>query len=104
MPHSEIGVMRGRARDHLADRLGQLDVLVVDIDLGDREDMTALERLLAGDVRPAVIVTSPNASVEAMRQLIRLGVADYLPQPITRDDVVGVIRSARARARMEPDR
>lgn len=104
MPNSEIGVMRGRARDHLADRFGPLDVLIVDVDLDDRQDMAALERVLAGEIRPAVIVTSPRASVEAMRQLMRLGVADYLPQPITREDVVGVIRSARERVRIEPDR
>jgi pilus assembly protein CpaE len=104
MSHLEIGVMRGRPRDHLSDRFRPNDVLIIDIDLDDRQDMAALERLLQGDGRPSVIVTSSSASVDAMRQLIRLGVSDYLPQPIARDDVVAVIRSAKARARLEPDR
>jgi pilus assembly protein CpaE len=39
-----------------------------------------------------------------MRQLIRLGVADYLPQPISHDDVLAVVRAVRARARPGGDR
>ena len=66
--------------------------------------MAALERMLRVEARPTVIVTSSNADVEAMRQLIRLGVADYLPQPIAREDVAAVIRSVKARARTEPER
>src|SRR6185503_14654888 len=95
----EIGVVRGRPQDSLPDRLGPQDVLIVDVDLSNRNDMAGLERILAGDARPTVLVTAPSASVEAMRQLIRLGVADYLPQPIAHEDVLSVIRAVRARAR-----
>jgi pilus assembly protein CpaE len=100
----EIGIVRGRPQDSLPDRIGPQDVLIVDADLGNRNDMAGLERLLAGEARPTVIVTSPSASVDAMRQLIRLGVADYLPQPISHDDVLAVIRAARARARPGSER
>ena len=95
----EIGVVRGRPQDSLPDRLGPQDVLIVDVDLSNRNDMAGLERILAGEARPTVLVTAPSASVEAMRQLIRLGVADYLPQPIAHEDVLSVIRAVRARAR-----
>jgi pilus assembly protein CpaE len=95
----EIGIVRGKPQDRLPDRLGPQDVLIIDVDLDNPQDMAALERLLQGEARPVVIVTAPNASVDAMRQLIRLGVADYLPQPITHNDVLGVIRSVRARSR-----
>jgi pilus assembly protein CpaE len=96
----EIGIVRGRLQDHLPDRLGLQDVLIIDIDLNDRHDMAVLERLLAGDARPTVVVTSAAAaSVDAMRRLIRLGVADYLPQPIVHDDVIAVVRAVRARLR-----
>jgi pilus assembly protein CpaE len=98
----EIGIVRGRLQDRQPDRLGPQDVLIVDIDITDRHDMNALERLLAGEGRPTVIVTSAAAaSVDAMRRLIRLGVADYLPQPIVHDDVVAVVRAVRARLRGE---
>lgn len=100
----EIGVVRGRPQDSLPDRLGPQDVLIVDADLSNRNDMAGLERILAGEARPTVIVTSANASVDAMRQLIRLGVADYLPQPISHDDVLAVIRAVRARARPGAER
>jgi pilus assembly protein CpaE len=98
--HFEIGIVRGRLQDRLPDRLGPQDVLIVDIDLNSRQDMIALERLLAGDARPTVIVTSAApASVDAMRRLIRLGIADYLPQPIVQNDVIAVVRAVRVRLR-----
>lgn len=100
----EIGIVRGRLDDHKPDRLGPQDVLIVDLDLENRRDMIALERLLAGEARPIVVVTSPNASIDAMRQLIRLGVADFLPQPIVQGDVIGVIEAVRERARAGGER
>lgn len=95
----EIGIVRGRLEDQRLDRLGPQDVLIADLDLENRRDMAVLERVLAGDARPIVIVTSPNASIDAMRQLIRLGVADFLPQPIVHGDVLGVIEAVRNRVR-----
>ncbi len=98
----EIGIVRGRLADHAPDRLSPQDVLIVDVDLNSRADMAALERLLAGEARPTVIVTSAApASVDAMRRLIRLGVADYVPQPIVQEDVLAVLRAVRARLRGE---
>ncbi|HET6618390.1 MAG TPA: hypothetical protein VFG64_00525 [Dongiaceae bacterium] len=102
--HYEIGIVRGRPQDSLPDRLGPQDVLIMDVDLHNRTDMAALERALAGEARPTIIVTSSGASVDAMRQLIRLGVADYLPQPITHEDVLAVIRAVRARLRPGAER
>jgi pilus assembly protein CpaE len=99
MPHFEIAVVRGKPQDHMRDRLGPQDVLIVDVDLGNRQDMAALERMLLAETRPTVIVTSSGASIDAMRQLMRLGVADYLAQPITHEDVLAVIRSVKARMR-----
>lgn len=100
----EIGIVRGRLEDQRLDRLGPQDVLIADLDLENRRDMAALERVLAGDARPIVIVTSPNASIDAMRQLIRLGVADFLPQPIVHGDVLGVIEAVRSRVRIGGER
>jgi pilus assembly protein CpaE len=104
MPHFEIGIQRGKLRGRLPERLTPQDVLIVDLSLEDPQDMAALEHLLQGEARPIVVVTSPNASVEAMRRLIRLGVADYLPQPISHNDVASVIRSVRARIRSGAER
>ncbi len=95
----EIRIVRGRLEDQRLDRLSPQDVLILDLDLADRHDMAALERVLATEARPTVVVTAASASVEAMRQLIRLGVADFVPQPIARDDVMGVIQAVRARMR-----
>jgi pilus assembly protein CpaE len=102
--HYEIGIVRGRPQDSLPDRLGPQDVLIIDVDLNNRSDMAGLAHILAGHTRPSVIVTAAGASVDAMRQLIRLGVADYLPQPISHDDVLAVVRAVRARARPDGER
>jgi pilus assembly protein CpaE len=104
MSHFEIAVVRGRPQEHMRDRLGPQDVLIVDVDLNNRQDMAALERVLAGEDGPTVIVSSANASVDAMRQLIRLGVADYLPQPIVHEDVLAVIRAVKSRMRSGVER
>lgn len=102
--HFETGIRRGTLHERQTDRLLPHDILIADIDLDDPEDMAALEQLLSGDEHPTVIVTSSNVSVEAMRRLIRLGVADYLPQPISRNELVSVIRSVRARGRAGADK
>lgn len=102
--HYEIGIVRGKPQDRSADRLGPQDVLIVDVDLNNRSDMAGLERILSGEARPTVIVTSAGASVDTMRQLIRLGVADFLPQPISHDDVLAVVRTVRLRSRVGAER
>lgn len=104
MPNFEIVISRGRPQDLSPDRLDQQDVLIIDLDLHSAQDMAALERVLYSTVKPTVIVTSADASVDAMRRLIRLGVADYLPQPISREDVLAVTQSAKTRGRGVPDR
>ncbi|HWA46653.1 MAG TPA: hypothetical protein VG742_00190 [Dongiaceae bacterium] len=100
----EIGIVRGRLDDRRLDRLGPQDVLIADLDLENKQDMASLRRILGGEARPIVVVTAPNVSVDALRQLIRLGVADFLPQPIVHDDVLEIIQSVRMRSRAGAER
>jgi pilus assembly protein CpaE len=89
----EIAAMRGRLTDLVAKlppgKRG--DILLVDADLSNSEDLAALDRLSQGTRETPIVVTSENAGVDGLRQLMRFGIADYLPQPLARGEVLGVI-------------
>jgi len=97
LPSVGLEVLHGSLREQLAG-LGALpppDVLLVDVDLGDPGQLLSLRKLVRSDAGGVpVIVTSPAAGMEDLRQLMRLQIADYLPQPLVRADVVSAIEAA----------
>ncbi len=95
----ELALLTGVLPRHL-DRLFQsdgIDMLFVEVNLEDGGDMAALDALVAQSGAKPVIVTSKSASVEALRLLVRMPLADYLPQPLRHDDLVTVLKTARHR-------
>ena len=59
------------------------DVLIVDIDLADASEFDVLSRIVQmRGARRAVIATAADASFDDVRRLMRLGISDFLPQPI----------------------
>jgi len=73
----------------------ETEVLLIDVDLGDPREVKQLEELKR--ILPAgrsIIVTSANPSVEGMRSLMRLGIADLVPQPIQRADLLRALAAA----------
>jgi pilus assembly protein CpaE len=97
LPAVGLEVLHGSLREQGA-RLSlppQPSLLLVDVDLGDPAQLLALRKLVHSDAGGApVIVTSPHAGVEEMRQLMRLQIADYLPQPLVRADIVAAVEAA----------
>ena len=81
-------------------------VLLLEIDVDDREDMTALGPLSAEASRSHVpiVATASDLSPATVRQLLREGVADFIPQPIDRAEVLDVLRSADHKARRRQQR
>ena len=63
------------------------DLILVEVDAGSPRDRARLERLVALAGRARVIVTCAPPSMEGMRQMMRMGVADVLPQPIVAADL-----------------
>jgi pilus assembly protein CpaE len=64
------------------------DVLLVDVNLEDDTDVSALASFI--EVRnnsTAVVATSENASVQGIRRLMQLGISDFLPQPFSQADI-----------------
>jgi pilus assembly protein CpaE len=95
----ELALLTGVLPRHL-DRLCQtdgVDMLFVEVNLEDGGDMAALDALVAQSGNKPVIVTSKSASVEALRLLVRMPLADYLPQPLRHDDLVTVLKTSRQR-------
>ena len=77
-------------------REGNPDVLIVDLDPDDPEEMAALQALTRPGARAAVPVVATAASISPvmLRRLLRDGIADFIPQPVTAPEVLEALRSA----------
>jgi pilus assembly protein CpaE len=74
------------------------EVLIVDVDLADANEFDLLSRILEvrGARRP-VIATASSAAVDDVRRLMRLGISDFLPQPVLRADLEHSLHNVAAR-------
>jgi len=73
----------------------ETEVLLIDVDLGDPRELKQLEELKRKLPHGrTIIVTSDNPSVEGMRSLMRLGIADLVPQPVQRTDLLRALAAA----------
>ena len=81
-------------------------VLLLEVDVDDVEDMAALGPLSAEASRTHVpiVATARDLCPATVRQLLREGVADFIPQPIDRAEVLDVLRSADHKARRRQQR
>lgn len=73
-------------------------ILIVDLALDNQEEIELLSRIVrehGADM--AVIATAENAELAGIRQLMRIGVTDFVPQPLSRADVIGALESASAK-------
>lgn len=75
------------------------DVLLIDLDPDDKDQLRALMGLVSREGATPVVVTAANPSVDGMRQLMRLGIREVVPQPLNRKDLVTAIESAVRQAR-----
>lgn len=77
--------------DHFAATTkGDPELIIVEVDPSAAADLDRVVQIVewaAGDV--PVIVTCDDTSMTTCRQLMRMGVADVLPQPIAEEDVLG---------------
>lgn len=72
--------------------------LVVDVDLADPSQLLALRKMVGSSAGIPVIVTAASAGIEEMRQLMRLQIADFLPQPLVAADVLAAVNAALRKA------
>ncbi len=76
------------------------DVVVVDLDLKEATELDRLAKLIekCGPGTP-IVATAHDASLDDVRKLMRIGVADYLPQPIECDDLLAALDTLAIRIR-----
>jgi pilus assembly protein CpaE len=73
-------------------------VLILDVNLNDDGELSLLNEIVGRLPRgQPVVATSTVAPVERLRLLMRLGVGDFLPQPIVPADLVNSIEIAAGR-------
>jgi Flp pilus assembly CpaE family ATPase len=78
--------------------LERVDVLLVDIDANDERELRHLGQIIEQRRgRTAILATAQDLSVQGVRNLIRQGVDDFIPQPFEQPDMLDAIASARAK-------
>jgi pilus assembly protein CpaE len=76
-----------------------IDMMLMDVDLANESELEVLTEVI-GRAPPGIpiIATSSSSSIDRVRLLMRMGLADFVPQPIGRDDLVNSIMVARRQA------
>lgn len=76
------------------------DILIADVDAEDPDDIAALSHLMRAPENRAMstLATTEHATISAMRRLLREGVVDCLPQPLSEGDVIDGIRAVITRS------
>ena len=79
----------------VVNQTGAPTLILVDVDADDQADVKALEDLVGGlPAGLAVVATSKLATVDSVRKLMRIGIADFVPQPIAQADLVSALNIA----------
>jgi len=103
MNGTKIDVHVGKLADVHAglEIFANVDVLLLDVDPGDADEVAALSAIVSTRFPDTpVVATTANASLQDVRQLMRLGVVDVVPQPVMANDLGTAIEyAARSRAK-----
>jgi pilus assembly protein CpaE len=73
------------------------DVIFLDIDTTNPKQMRTLALFVSEAETGSVVVTSANLDVASMREFMRIGLADVLPQPFVGEDVANALQAAAGR-------
>ena len=80
-----------------------VDVLLLDVDPSNSDEIATLSSIVSDRFpETPVVATTANASLQDVRQLMRLGVVDVVPQPVLANDLGTAIEYA-ARKRAKAD-
>jgi pilus assembly protein CpaE len=76
------------------------DIVVLDVDIEDEQELWALSRIVheRAGIGP-VLATASSITAESARRLIRQGVDDFIPQPMTTHDVLDALEVAHRKLR-----
>ena len=76
------------------------DIVIVDVDARDDQQLAQLGRLVEHNGgKTEVLATATDLSAHGVRNLIRQGVHDFIPQPAAPQDILEAVEAARSRLR-----
>lgn len=74
------------------------DILFVEVDLSDQAHIESLGPIVQKIIQKTpVFVSAASAPVDSVRHLYRLGITDFIPQPISKADFLGALEDVRPR-------
>lgn len=97
MNGTKVNVHVGKLKDVKpgVDILRNPDVLLLDVNPRDADEVAQLQTILQSHFPTVpVVATAVEVTLQDIRQLMRLGVVDFIPQPFTRDDLAGALDHA----------
>ncbi len=82
------------------ERLSRASMLLVDLDIEDPEELVPLRQIISDSQgRLSVIATSREVTAQGVRELIRQGIDDFVPQPLEQHSLLDAIDIAKRKAR-----
>ncbi len=79
----------------------EIDVVLLDLMLPDRNGLQVLPEIKAYDPHLPVVVITAYSSIESAIEAMRQGAFHYVPKPFKNDEVLHVIRQAAERRRLQ---
>lgn len=99
MLETEVGSLK-QLDPTFMERLSRASMLLVDLDIEDPEELVPLRQIIAdGQGRLSVIATSREVTAQGVRELIRQGIDDFVPQPLDQHSLLDAIDVAKRKAR-----
>jgi len=96
---TEVGSLKSLDSTFM-ERVNRASMLLVDLDIEDPEELVPLRQIMADcQGRLSVIATSRDVSAQGMRELIRQGIDDFVPQPLDQHSLLDAIDVAKRKAR-----
>lgn len=97
--HAHVGLLKDVRPD--VEILRYPGILILDVNPRDPDEIQHLDAIVNRRFPDVpVIGTAADATVQDVRQFMRLGVVDFIPQPFTRADILAAINLAAARREM----
>ena len=94
--NSEIGKV-----DEAAIAQAKPDVLILDFKLESPTDLERVSGLLQNSASGCCVIATANTStVQGVRRLMRLGISDFLTQPINHDELLSALQLAARKVRL----
>ena len=96
---TEVGSLKSLSAD-FTERLGRANMLLVDLDIEDPNELAPLRQIISerqGSL--SVIATSDAITAQGVRELVRQGIDDFVPQPLDQHNLLDAIDVAKRKVR-----